>query len=836
MGSAFLPGLTALSPVTGLESVATFASDCVTPKTDFNLGETVCVKVTGAFFSAPRRINWVHPSGLVASSTSITSDPQTDLFTIPATSANLGTWKVTDLDLSDATIRASALLTVHNPAQPAADLTVYKAFSDSSNFSDPAAPLNITSRLFVWNQGPDDAQNVVVIDAVPNNTTLGSIVQESGPTFTWTSSSSATTFNAPSLAKGATAIFTIVYQLTSTTSDASSSASISSATADPSNVDNASADTAPVTGSSGGGGGGGGGGTCTLTCPGNITQNNDPNQAGAVVNYSAPTTSGSCGTVTSDPPSGSFFPIGTTTVTAHDDAGNSCSFTVTINDTRPLTITVNGDNPLTVECHGTFTDPGVTPSNSAATVTTSGTVDVNTPGNYTLTYTATDGTNTTTATRTVSVVDTVSPTIALNGAETVTVECHGTFTDPGATASDTCAGNLTSSIAVTGSVDVNVPGTYELIYSVADSADNAASVTRTVNVVDTTPPVITLTGANPLTVQCHTSFTDPGASAADGCAGNVAVTASGSVNANMPGTYTITYTASDPAGNAATPVTRTVNVVDTLPPVITLTGANPLTVECHTSFTDPGASALDACAGSVAVTASGSVNVNSPGTYTITYTASDPAGNAATPVTRTVTVVDHTPPTISCPANVVVTLPLNSTATSMAVSYPAVTATDTCSGATVTSTPASGSVFPVGTTTVTATATDTSGNTSTCQFTVTVLYNFAGFFSPVSNLPVFNTVNAGRAIPVKFSLSGNKGLNILASGYPASGTIACDSGVPTSEVTETVTAGNSSLSYDSAADQYVYVWSTNSAWAGTCRQLVIKLNDGSTHVANFKFR
>jgi hypothetical protein len=123
-----------------------------------------------------------------------------------------------------------------------------------------------------------------------------------------------------------------------------------------------------------------------------------------------------------------------------------------------------------------------------------------------------------------------------------------------------------------------------------------------------------------------------------------------------------------------------------------------------------------------------------------------------------------------------------------------------------------------------------------CTVTITVSENFTGFFSPVSNLPALNTVNAGRAIPVKFSLHGNKGLDIFAAGYPASGTIACDASAPPVEVTETVTAGGSSLSYDAATDTYTYVWKTDGSWAGTCRQLVIQLKDGCAHRANFKFR
>jgi hypothetical protein len=140
----------------------------------------------------------------------------------------------------------------------------------------------------------------------------------------------------------------------------------------------------------------------------------------------------------------------------------------------------------------------------------------------------------------------------------------------------------------------------------------------------------------------------------------------------------------------------------------------------------------------------------------------------------------------------------------------------------------------MGPTTVTATATDAAGNTSSCSFTVTVLYNFTGFFNPVINPPTLNNVNAGRAIPLKFSLSGDKGLNIFAVGYPVSQQVACDSSAPLSELEGTVTSGGSTLTY--SPDQYHYSWKTESSWAGTCRQLIVRLNDGSDHIAAFKFK
>jgi hypothetical protein len=114
-------------------------------------------------------------------------------------------------------------------------------------------------------------------------------------------------------------------------------------------------------------------------------------------------------------------------------------------------------------------------------------------------------------------------------------------------------------------------------------------------------------------------------------------------------------------------------------------------------------------------------------------------------------------------------------------------------------------------------------------------YQFAGFFAPVDNLPTVNGAKAGSAIPVKFSLGGNYGLNITDPGYPRSQQINCDSSAPTDTLEETVTAGGSSLSYDSATGRYNYVWKSDKGWAGTCRQLILSLNDGTVHKASFKF-
>jgi hypothetical protein len=131
--------------------------------------------------------------------------------------------------------------------------------------------------------------------------------------------------------------------------------------------------------------------------------------------------------------------------------------------------------------------------------------------------------------------------------------------------------------------------------------------------------------------------------------------------------------------------------------------------------------------------------------------------------------------------------------------------------------------------------TDEGGLTATDQADVTIIHNFSNFFAPVDPLPTFNAVKAGGSVPVRFSLSRDQGLNIFAAGYPKSEAIPCDSNAQIDGIEETVSAGNSNLSYDPATDTYTYVWKTNKIWAKTCRQLVLKLDDGTFYRANFNF-
>ena len=144
--------------------------------------------------------------------------------------------------------------------------------------------------------------------------------------------------------------------------------------------------------------------------------------------------------------------------------------------------------------------------------------------------------------------------------------------------------------------------------------------------------------------------------------------------------------------------------------------------------------------------------------------------------------------------------------------------------------PAAAGVGPVDVTVTTPDGTSVTGAAD--QYTY--IYAFTGFQSPVANPPTVNEVNRGQAIPLQWSLGGDYGLNILAAGYPTVQQVSCTSSAPVNTATETDTAGGSGLQFSNGT--YTYVWKTSKAWAGTCRQIDVRLNDGTDHFALFSFK
>ena len=584
-----------------------------------------------------------------------------------------------------------------------------------------------------------------------------------------------------------------------------------------------------------------------LSLPATITEE-ATSPDGAVVGYSAtasdtvdPSVDAVCA-----PPSGSTFELGTTTVncSATDDSGNTAegSFDVIVRDTTPPTLSDLDD--LLREATG----PSGAPASWIVTASdlVSGDVDVTcnpTSGSTfalgitTVTCSATDdASNTATDTFTVTVQDTTPPTLSLPASfnEEATGP-NGATVNFTATASDLVDGSVPVT-CTPASGSVFALGAKLVQCSAKDAANNEASGAFTVTVVDTRPPtlvvpadkIVEATSPSGAAVSFITSATD----IVDTNVAIVCIPASGSTFAL--GNHTVSCTATDDSGNEDTD-SFNVLVQDTTAPTLHLP-AN-MTAEATSasgaavSFTTTADDVVDTSVIPVCVLPSGSTFAL--GTNTVSCTATDDANNASSG-SFTITVRDTTAPVVASHADVIVTAATNSSAVATWANPTATDAVDG-NGLTTACELPSGSSFSVAAPNlITCSVTDQAGNTGTGTFHVIVKYAFAGFFAPVDNPLTVNTVKAGQAIPVKFSLGGNQGMSIFTAGYPKQIVMPCG-GSAQDAIEETLTAGSSTLTYDAGTARYHYVWKTDKAWGGTCRQLQIKFADGTTQVANFNF-
>jgi hypothetical protein len=182
--------------------------------------------------------------------------------------------------------------------------------------------------------------------------------------------------------------------------------------------------------------------------------------------------------------------------------------------------------------------------------------------------------------------DVTPPFLTILGDNPATVEVNTSYSDAGATANDNVDGAIT--VSSSGTVDTTTVGSYQITYVATDASGNIATAFRTVNVVDTTAPVVTVTGSATVTHEFNEPYTDAGATATDNSGEAVSVVTTSTVDVAVVGTYTVTYTATDASGNVGT-ATRTVNVVDTTAPVVTVTGSATVTVEAGETYNDPDA-------------------------------------------------------------------------------------------------------------------------------------------------------------------------------------------------------------------------------------------------------
>lgn len=219
--------------------------------------------------------------------------------------------------------------------------------------------------------------------------------------------------------------------------------------------------------------------------------------------------------------------------------------------------------------------------------------------------------------------------LTLNGEETIEAAAHSEYTDPGAAA---VRGNedLTDQIAVDGKVDITTPGTYTLTYRLT-WREKEYSVQRTVTVKDMTAPELKLLGEAEITVGKRELYEEPGVTAMDLCDGDLTEKVDISETLEGEDTLRLTYTVTDVAGNEAQ-VVRMVYIRDVVPPTLKLKGYSTVYVAVGRDYREPGWKAEDDTDGDLqdAVRCSGGVNTDKAGTYTLTYTLSDKAGNEVT--------------------------------------------------------------------------------------------------------------------------------------------------------------------------------------------------------------
>ena len=204
------------------------------------------------------------------------------------------------------------------------------------------------------------------------------------------------------------------------------------------------------------------------------------------------------------------------------------------------------------------------------------------------------------------------------------------------------------------------------------------------------------------------------------------------------------------------------------------------------------------------------------GTYTFTAFAQDQRDNS----TRTVVtyrVVDSTPPSI------VIATPGNGATYTLGTPISASFSCEDASGVPFCQGDATVATDVGGSQTFTVTAADRYGNTTSASHTYNVVYPFTGFFAPLASSAT--RFSAGEPIPVKFTLGGNHGLSVLTPDSPTWQQIPCGSSAR--DGGKTLASGR--LSYNQGADRYLYLLETKPAWAGTCRELVLTLDDGTSH-------
>ncbi|MCS4435330.1 HYR domain-containing protein [Aquiflexum gelatinilyticum] len=501
-------------------------------------------------------------------------------------------------------------------------------------------------------------------------------------------------------------------------------------------------------------------------CPTDIIVSNDAGQCGAAVSWTPPTATDNSGAVNfvSNFESGAVFPVGTTevTYTATDESGNqaTCSFTVKVNDTTPpvpptspetLNLQCIGDVPAPYEL--TAIDNCSGEIKAMPTVTQQSTGPTSVAIKYEWAFIDATG-NAVFVEQIINVSDNLAPVPPTAPAD-LNLQCGSNI--PGSielTAIDNCDGKITVNPSIQLKPGAS-PNDFELIYTwtFTDASGNSSSISQKIIVKDDIAPVPTAAPAD-LNLQCASELPPVvDLTAIDNCLGPITVSPTVTIAPGASPSDFVevrTWTFVDADGNSSN-VSQRIVVRDNIPPSFEFCSGD---INETVAFGETGkiinylpAVASDNCSVPAIVLTSGlaSGSIFPLGTTTVTYVATDEAGNSAEcsfDVTVTADPDTEDPVISNCPPDFFVSNDEGECGAIFRLTEP--TATDNSGFVDLVSNFKPGDFFPVGTTRVTYTATDAAGNQATCSFDVTVVDNELPEFGSVSDINV--TVPSGQTV------------------------------------------------------------------------------------------
>jgi hypothetical protein len=412
--------------------------------------------------------------------------------------------------------------------------------------------------------------------------------------------------------------------------------------------------------------------------------------------------------------------------------------------------------------------------------------------------------------------------------------------EPGGSGLASCVGTTADGA----DLDTSRLGDVAVAVTARDNAGNQTTVRHTVTVVDETKPEVTLTtpadGAvykrGEHVAADYSCADEPNGSGMESCVGDVADGAD--IDTSTLGEHTFAVQATDRAGNTGSK-SATYTVVDATAPDITVTtpasgavyGLGEQVTADYACADEEGGSGLATCTGTAVDGAA--VDTSSVGEKSFTVEATDNAGNAASKKVS-YTVVDQAPPDISLTEPVdgaVYEIGQEVAASYSCVDQPGGSGVASCTGTVANGAPIDTS--SLGEHSFEVTSSDRAGNTGSKVVSYVVGYDFDGFMAPVKNTPNVNKWKAGVPVPIRFSLHGFRGARPEADGYPRS--TRCGGGDVEQIARARAAKKQPVFKYERRSDEYVMLWKTDHKWMGNCREFVLRLDDGSVHVAQFQF-